>query len=171
MNKIIRATIDHCDQLPEIAKISFLDAHGTSAPKGDIDTYITKYFDRNAFLKELKNPENQYYLIYHENSLAGYSKTIFSVPNENISEQHVAKLERFYLLKEFYGSGLAGKLLNFNRKIAQENNQKGIWLAVWVENHRAIQFYTKNNFRKVGSYDYQISATHANPNHIMFLPF
>jgi len=93
------------------------------------------------------------------------------VPNENISEQHVAKLERFYLLKEFYGLGLAGELLNFNRKIAQENNQKGIWLAVWVENHRAIQFYTKNNFRKVGSYDYQISATHANPNHIMFLPF
>ena len=44
MNKIIRATIDHCDQLPEIAKISFLDAHGTSAPKGDIDAFMEDYW-------------------------------------------------------------------------------------------------------------------------------
>lgn len=171
MNKIIPATIDHCDQLTEIAKISFLDAHGTSAPKEDIDGYITKYFNVNAFIKELKNPENQYYLIFHEDLLAGYSKTIFNLPNENIREQNVAKLERFYLLKEFYGKGLAQQLLNFNRKISHENNQKGIWLAVWIENHRAIRFYAKNNFKKVGIYDFQISATHANPNHIMYWAF
>ena len=171
MNKIIRATIDHCDRLSEIAKTSFLDAHGASAPKEDIDGYIAQYFDVNAFSKELKNAKNQYYLIFHEGLLAGYSKAVFNIPNENIGEQNVTKLERFYLLKDYYGKGLASQLLNFNGKISQENNQKGIWLAVWIENHRAIRFYTKNNFRKVGSYDFHISATHANPNHIMYWPF
>ena len=171
MNHILRATVDHINQLTEIARICFLDAHGSSAPEEDIEGYMAKYFNRNAFLQELKNPENQYYLIYDANKLAGYSKIVFGVPNENIDEQPIAKLERFYLLKAFYGKGLAAELLHFNRKIAQEDHQRGIWLAVWIENHRAIKFYTKNNFRKVGSYDYQISATHANPNHIMYLSF
>lgn len=170
-NKIQKATINDSEYLAEIAKISFLDAHGTSAPEEDIEGYMAKYFNRNAILQELKNPENLYYLIYDANKLAGYSKIVFSVPNDNITERPIAKLERFYLLKAYYGKGLAAELLHFNRKIAQEDHQKGIWLAVWIENQRAINFYTKNNFRKVGSYDYQLSATHANPNHIMYLSF
>ncbi|MFD1315050.1 GNAT family N-acetyltransferase [Namhaeicola litoreus] len=169
MNRIVRATVNDCEPLNEIAKISFLEAHGKSAPTKDINSYVSKNFGLNTFIKELKNPENLYYLIYHDQKLAGYSKTIFNRPNENIRDENIAKLERFYLLSEFYGKGIAGELFNFNKSISYQKSQKGIWLAVWIENHRAIQFYTKNGFKRVGSYDFQISETHVNPNHIMYL--
>ena len=55
--------------------------------------------------------------------------------------------------------------------LSKKKQQKGIWLAVWVENKRAIKFYQKAGFKIVGKYDFQISKTHSNPNHIMYLKY
>ena len=80
-------------------------------------------------------------------------------------------MSRLYLLEEFYGLSLGKELFNFNIEFSKQNNQKGIWLAVWIENLRAIKFYIKMGFKKVGSFNYKISETHSNPNHILFLEF
>ena len=71
----------------------------------------------------------------------------------------------------FYGLNLGKELFDYNIEFSKKHNQLGMWLAVWVENERAIKFYTKMGFKIVGEYDFRISATHTNPNHIMFLPF
>ena len=63
------------------------------------------------------------------------------------------------------------ELFKFNMEFAKQNNQKGIWLAVWIENKRAINFYLKMGFKKVGKFDFKISETHSNPNHILYLKF
>lgn len=80
-------------------------------------------------------------------------------------------MSRLYLLKEFFGLNLGKELFNFNLNLSKENNQQGIWLAVWIENKRAINFYHKMGFQKVGSFDFEISKTHYNPNHILYLEF
>jgi ribosomal protein S18 acetylase RimI-like enzyme len=83
--------------------------------------------------------------------------------------EDIAKLERIYILKEFYDLKLGYNLFEFNRSLARENNQKGIWLFVWKGNERAIKFYKKNGFEVIGNFDYKISETHSNPNYQMFL--
>lgn len=169
MTEIVKGKIEHCELLTKISKESFLDAHGKSASKEEIDTYVNKTFNKKAILNELANPDNIYYLIYHKNQIAGYSKIVFNIANPNITNQNVTKLERLYLYKEYYGKNLGAKLLNFNMQLSKNKNQKGIWLAVWVKNQRAINFYTKTGFKIIGNYDFEISETHSNPNHIMYL--
>lgn len=171
MTKIVKVEIEYCELLAEIGNQSFLEAHGKSAAKGDIDAFLTQNYSRKAFVKELANPDNLYQVIFSKDQAVGFSNIVLNMPNTHIDQQHVTKLDRLYLLKEFYGKNLGYKLLNFNIELSKNNNQKGMWLAVWVENHRAINFYTKNGFTIVGSYDFQISRTHSNPNHIMFLEF
>jgi ribosomal protein S18 acetylase RimI-like enzyme len=83
----------------------------------------------------------------------------------------VTKLERLYLLKEFYGRNLGAELFNFNLNLSKEAGEKGLWLYVWKGNDRAIRFYQKQGFEIVGSHDFKISETHHNPNHQMFLKF
>ena len=56
-------------------------------------------------------------------------------------------MERLYLLKEFYGLGLGKKLFDFNVGLIKKNNQKGIWLYVWIKNYRALNFYEKVAFK------------------------
>jgi len=55
--------------------------------------------------------------------------------------------------------------------LSKKNQQKGVWLEVWVENYRAISFYSKMGMKNVGSYDFPVSKTHSNPNHIMYLQY
>ena len=80
-------------------------------------------------------------------------------------------MSRLYLLKDFFGLQLGKELFNFNIAFSKQHNQQGIWLAVWIENEHAINFYKKRGFNIIGKYDFRISATHTNPNHIMFLEY
>jgi len=169
MTEIVKGKIEHCELLVRISKKSFLDSHGKSASKEEIDTYVNKNFNKKAILNELANPDNIYYLIYHKNQIAGYSKIVFNVTNPNITHQNITKLERLYLAKEYYGQNIGAELFNFNMQLSKNNKQKGIWLAVWVKNQKAIKFYTKTGFKIIGNYDFKISETHSNPNHIMYL--
>lgn len=80
-------------------------------------------------------------------------------------------MERLYLLKEFHDLKLGFELFQFNMALSNKNNQRGIWLYVWKQNSRAIDFYLKNGFLIIGSHNFKISATHSNPNHQMLLMF
>jgi ribosomal protein S18 acetylase RimI-like enzyme len=171
MYTIIKATLKDAQLLSIIGKAAFLVAHGHSAPKKDIDNYVSQNFNEENFKKELSDVKNEYYLIYSDTKIAGYSKVILNSKNENISSADITLLSRLYLLEAFYGLNLGKELFNFNVNLSKENNQKGIWLAVWVENQRAISFYEKRGFVKVGKFDFKISETHYNPNHIMYLAF
>lgn len=171
MTEIIKGKTEHSELLTQIGIATFIEPHGKSASKEDVDSYINKTFNEKVFYNELINPENIYHLIYQENEAAGYSKIILNTPNLNITDQNVTKLERLYLLKEYYGKSLAQKLFKFNIELSKQNKQKGMWLTVWIENHRAINFYKKTGFKIVGNSDFVVSETHTNPQHIMYLEY
>ncbi len=134
-----------------------------------MNRYITTKLSEEALLAELLDERNIFYWIHHEGRPAGYSKIILDTPNEAIAAQNVTKMERLYFLEGFQGLGLAKQLFDFNVDIAKQNNQAGIWLNTWKENHRAIAFYQKMGFEIVGESQFKISETHYNPNHVMFL--
>lgn len=171
MIKIVKATIEDCPILVKLSKQTFLESHGNSASKKDVSSFITNTYNREAFNEEMQNSNNVYHILYFNNEIAGYSKIVLNTPNKNINEQNVTKLDRLYLLKKFYGKNLGVQFLGFNIEFSKKRQQKGVWLAVWVENFRAINFYKKMDFKIVGSFDFKISDTHSNPNHIMFLNY
>ncbi len=131
---------------------------------------IQKYSD-DVLREELLDPANIYYIIYYNDEAAGYSKTILNSPYTNSKTKNLAKLERLYLLRKFYNLNLGQELFTFNIKLMKENGQTGVWLFVWKENQRAINFYIKNGFKIIGSHDFKISDTHSNPNYHMLIEF
>lgn len=171
MIHIQKATINDAKILSEVGFHSFKSAHGHSAPKKDIEKYMSLYFTKNVFFKELSNEKNHFYLIKFNEVIVGYTLVIFDKKEAQILTENPAYLSRIYLLEAYYGLGLGRQLFDFIKSICIENQQSGIWLNVWVENQKAIQFYKKLGFEIVGKSDYQISATHSNPNHVMFLQF
>ena len=164
-----RADKSHAHLLSEIAGLTFIESHGHSAKREDINNFITQKYNPDTFISELINKKNNYYLVYYQNRLAGFSNIIYNFPYADSKVEDIAKLERIYILKEFYDLKLGYNLFEFNRNLARTNNQKGIWLFVWKGNERAIKFYKKNGFEVIGNFDYKISETHSNPNYQMFL--
>lgn len=171
MTTIVRATINDATLLVHIGKTSFMESHGMSASKEDIDAYVKLKFNESTFLEELQDSNNYFYIIYNNSTSIGYSKIIFDFSHPKIPFKNVTKMERLYVLKEFHHLKLGLELLNFNVQESKNHHQAGMWLFVWTENERAMNFYNKVGFQIIGSHDFKISETHYNPNHQMLLTY
>lgn len=171
MNTIIPATVSDAKLLVNIGKTSFLESHGMSASKEDIDAYVQLKFNETTFSEELRDERNHFNMIYYNETAVGYSKIIFDFPHPNIPFENVTKLERLYILKEYHHLKLGLELFNYNVKLSMTHHQAGMWLFVWTENTRAITFYNKVGFKIIGHHDFKISETHSNPNHQMLLTY
>lgn len=171
MTSIVKAKGEDFQLLADIGKISYIESHGSSAKAADINMYLNEKYNYKVFKDELRDVNNIYHIIYHDNQPAGYSKIILNTPHSDIPIKNVTKLERLYLLKEFYGLKSGFELFNLNLELSKASNQAGMWLFVWKENHRAISFYKKMEFEIIGSYDFKLTETHSNPNHFMFLKY
>lgn len=171
MSSIIKARPEDVRIIASIAIPSFMDAHGHSASEEVISNYVREKFNEEAIKADLSDPSNLYHILYHNEQPTGYSKIILNDAHPEISATNITKLERLYLLKTFYGLNLGAELFQFNVALSKQAGQAGIWLYVWKENHRAISFYKKNGFEAIGSYDFKLSETHNNPNHLMFLEY
>ena len=85
--------------------------------------------------------------------------------------QPATKMERLYLLKEFYDLKLGQHLMQHAIDLSKAAGEKGMWLNVWKENERALRFYTKQGFEVVGESEFVLTETHANPNWVMLLRY
>lgn len=166
---IRKASINDAALLSKIGVASFLPAHGHSAPKEIIDDYISEYFSEENLKKELEEEDSYFFLLYHEESLVGYSKIILNHSESSINVKNAAYMSRLYLLKEYYNLGLGQRLFHHAVSFCKSKNQKAIWLKVWIENHKAIAFYHKMGFQQIGLSDFRLSETHSNPNYILSL--
>ncbi len=168
---IHKASNEDSSLLSRLATQTLMESHGHSAPAADMENYIGEKYTVAVFNEELNDPKNIYHIIYHDGKPVGFSKIIFNEPYAGSPLQNITKLDRIYLLKEFYDLKLGQQLLQFNLDLAKQNDQVGMWLYVWQENERAVKFYTRNGFTVIGGYDFHVSATHSNPNYHMLLRF
>lgn len=171
MTTVVRATIKDTDLLTKLGRETFFESHGLSASIKDIDEYVNLKFNTEVFEQELSDSKNHFYILYYKELPVGYSKIIFNFSHQNITSKNVTKLERLYVLKMFHKLKLGLELFHFNIQESKRNNQSGMWLHVWTENLKAINFYEKAGFKIIGNYDFKISKTHYNPNHHMLLTY
>lgn len=157
--------------LARIGGISLIESHGHSAPAETMQAYRDRAFTEEACHAELSNEANVFSAVFYNNQPAGYSKILFNSPHPAVDLQPVTKLERLYLLKEFYDLKLGHQLLQQAISLSKEQGEKGMWLNVWKGNERAIRFYQKQGFETVGESDFVLTATHSNPNWIMLLRY
>ncbi|WP_225037195.1 GNAT family N-acetyltransferase [Winogradskyella sp. SM1960] len=171
MVEIIKANPSHSDIIVTLGQQTFLESHGHSASKDDIQNYISRTYNKTAILKEFENNNVHYHLIYSDGNIAGFSKIDLDTTNKNITDPNISKFDRLYILEAFQGKQLGAKLFQFTIELSKKQHQNGIWLAVWTENQKAVKFYQNMGFKIVGAFDFKISETHSNPNHIMYLEY
>ena len=114
MISIDRATIEDYKIIVDIGKVSVEEAHRDSSPAKDLNEFLEKNYNHEAIKSELSNEKNIYTIIKVDGRPAGFSKLIFNSEHANIEQKNVAKLDRIYLLREFFDLKLGYELLKFN---------------------------------------------------------
>lgn len=171
MISIVAATVSDTSVLAKVGRRSLLESHGHSAPTEIMHAYVDEKFTEEALQQELADSANIFHIIYHNSEPAGYSKIIYNQQLEQFPQQRFTKLERLYLLSEFYDLKLGHQLLQYNIDLSKQNGEQGLWLYVWKENERAMRFYNKWGFEIVGDGWFRLTETHANPNWQMLLRY
>jgi ribosomal protein S18 acetylase RimI-like enzyme len=168
---IIKASLQHAGVLSELGAETFYKAHKDSAPAHEIATYMKKIYSLDAIEKELTNPVNIYHILKHEDTAAGFSKIELTMNHPAIKLENVSKMDQIYLQVSFHGLKLGAKLLSYNIEYSKSRGQNGMWLVVWVENTRAIDFYKKFGFRIIIRDQFPLTETHLNPCYVMLLEY
>lgn len=169
MISIIRATQDDSDSIAHIGKLSVAESHKDSCSAEDMNEFLEKNYNSRAIKEEIKDLDNIYHILHYNTKPVGFSKVILNATHPNITTENTAKLDRIYLLKEFYDLKLGLKLLNFNIELSRNNNQTGVWLYTWIGNTRATNFYLKAGFKIIGSHKFYVTETHYDESHQLLL--
>lgn len=168
---IITPTLHDAQHLATMGAISFRESHHSSASLADIDDYISRTYTAENFAVDLANTQNIFRAVRVNEILAGYSKIVPDTMHPLIPHDRTCKMQRLYVLEEFIPLKIGQLLFDEAILTAQSLNQSGIWLNVWTGNTRAIRFYEKQGFEKTGVTEFRISATHSNPNYLMWKEF
>jgi len=70
-----------------------------------------------------------------------------------------AELSKCYVHPDHHGLGAAAELIHASLGEAAASGAAGMWLGVNSQNAKAIRFYEKSGFRKVGTKSFTLGTT------------
>ena len=144
--EIKKATIADIEIIQKISTETFSETFSKVNTQENMANYIQENFNREQMASEINNPESEFYLALLDNEIIGYMKLNFGEAQTEKQEGNNLEIHRIYVLQAFHGKRIGQLLLDETIKIAKEMAVHSVWLGVWEENHRALQFYSKNGF-------------------------
>jgi GNAT superfamily N-acetyltransferase len=146
---IRRATFDDARSLAELGNITYTQTFAHAYQPEKLDTFLRENFAVETIRKDLDNEQVVFFLAEANGAPVGYAKLVqHSVPADCALPDPI-ELERIYLLRNWHGSGLAGRFLDRCLTEARQRAFKTLWLAVWEHNERAKAFYAREGFKKI----------------------
>ncbi len=143
---IQKATINNTEELQNICIKTFYETFSTANSEENMRKYLSENFSINQLNIELNNENSEFYFATTNNTIIGYVKLNFGSSQTELKDNHTAEIERIYILKEFYGKKVGQVLCDKAIEIAKQKRVAYVWLGVWEDNLRAINFYKKNGF-------------------------
>lgn len=152
------ATVSDAEIISLLGRVTYTESHGHFIEdQKDLLAYCSDAFSVNKIRNDLQNKSNLFYIVYVDELPVGYSKIVLNTSFEKKIFNHDCRLERIYILNHFISLKIGQPFLNFIIKEVKKNNATSIWLSVYIKNDRAISFYIKNDFKKIGNLNFLVN--------------
>lgn len=153
MNLILRKCgSDDLETLRELSISTYWETYAPQNTPENMDAYIRDAFLSNHLQMELLDPNCEFFFLYADGTLAGYIKINEAPSQTDVNDPQSLQLERIYVSGPFQGMGLGQYLMDSAIQTAISRKKKYLWLGAWEYNPRALRFYEKNGFWKMGSH-------------------
>lgn len=143
---IRKMNLEDLELLQKIGRQTFSETFSSENTDENMQTYLEKAFSDEKLSTELIDPHSELYLAEKNSQVVGYLKLNFGPSQTELKDIRSLEIERIYVLKEYHGKMIGQILLDRALEVANSNNLDYIWLGVWEENKKAIDFYKKNGF-------------------------
>jgi len=141
-----RVMLNDIEQLQKIGRQTFYETFSAANSEENMSKYLDEEFSIEKLTTELKDNNSEFYFATLDDDVIGYLKLNFGQSQTEIKDDKAIEIERIYVLRSFHGKSVGQILYDRAMHIARLRNADFVWLGVWEENPRAINFYKKNGF-------------------------
>ncbi len=156
--QIRNANLSDVPELARFAEAAFRQAFAKENSKEDMDTYCRSSFSESIQRKEVSDPQIITLAAVENKSIIGFAQWVKNSNTKIITNGKACELKRLYVDEQWHGKGIAQALIEYVIHQSREQEFDILWLGVWENNPKAIRFYEKYGFVKVGEHDFMLGT-------------
>ena len=151
------ATPDDAELLAQIGATTFYETFRPHNTEEDMQAYIHKSYNVPLIEQNLHNENIHYALAIDEGVVIGYTKLLLGSAHPKLTGNTI-ELEKIYVQQSFHGSGAGVKLMQYAIDCSRTFYFETLFLGVWKENERAVNFYHKIGFEVFDTRLFQLGS-------------
>jgi diamine N-acetyltransferase len=162
------ATVADAPRLSQLGATTFREAfEGENTPE-DMARYLAEAFTPDRQTAEITDLAGTVLLAEHRGrgtfedtedaELVGYAHLVSGPAPEAVRGPAPLELKRLYVARAWHGQGVAQALMDAALDAARARGAETLWLGVWERNPRAVAFYAKYGFTRVGEHTFVLGA-------------
>lgn len=153
---IKKVQTDDISQLQLIGRQTFYETFAAGNTEENMRKYLEEGFSEEKLQTELTDKNAEIYFAILEEEIIGYLKVNYGQSQTELKDDKALEIERIYVLKAYHGKQVGQILYEKAISLAQKHNAEYVWLGVWEENPRAINFYKKNGFTEFDKHIFKL---------------
>lgn len=151
---IRHATPQDATLLASFAAQAFTDTYREISDAQEIADYVGEHFRPEVMAGVIGDASCTVLLAWVGEQLAGYAILKAAPAPDCVTGPAPLKLWRIYLGAGFIGQGLGARLMQAVHEQARQRGAQTLWLGVYDRNVRAVEFYERFGFAKVGGQEF-----------------
>jgi ribosomal protein S18 acetylase RimI-like enzyme len=159
------ATLADAILLSELASTTMREAFGPPYNTTElVEEYIQSSISPAILEDELADPNSIFFIVeLVDKTPVGYAKLRRKKPPRQMTSvlRRIGKaieIQRIYLLQTQVGQGQGRLLMEYCLNWARQTGYTAVWLGVWERNERALAFYQKMGFERIGFHYFQFGS-------------
>jgi ribosomal protein S18 acetylase RimI-like enzyme len=161
------ATVADAPRLSQLGATTFRETfEGENTPE-DMARYLAEAFTPDQQAAEITDPAGIVLLAERrgtsgdtegEPELVGYAHLALGPAPAAVQGPDPLELKRLYVARAWHGQRVAQALMDAALDAARARGAQTLWLGVWERNPRAVTFYAKYGFTRVGEHTFVLGA-------------
>jgi ribosomal protein S18 acetylase RimI-like enzyme len=140
--------------LASFAAQAFADTYREISDAQEVADYVAEHFQPEVMAGVIADPSCSVLLAWVGEQLAGYAILKQETPPDCVTGPAPLRLWRIYLGAGFIGQGVGARLMLAVHEQAHRRGARTLWLGVYDRNVRAVEFYERFGFARVGDQEF-----------------
>lgn len=158
--QIRKANLTDLEVLTQLCITTFTQTYAAYNTPENMKLHFQNAFNKTKLSQELESEMEAYFLLMEKDLPIAFVKLNYNCAHADSNGEPMAEIQRIYVLQEHQGKGLGKILLHTAETEARRSGAKYLWLGVWQNNLKALDFYQKNGFTIVGTQEFVLGEDH-----------
>jgi diamine N-acetyltransferase len=157
------ATVADAARLSHLGATTFRETFERDNTPEDMARYLAEAFTPERQAAEISDAAGVMLLAECEGpsgemEVVGYAHLVSGPAPAAVRGPAPLELKRLYVARAWHGKGVAQPLMDAVLDAARARGAQTVWLGVWERNPRAVAFYRKYGFTRVGEHTFVLGA-------------